>query len=480
MQHHQNQILMTPKENLKKNTPSKSIFAPIKEKIANTFSFTKNKWFKFGTAAFLYLLWVIWLMNFWLLLGLVVIYDMYISQKVNWTFWKKRGYTGKRSKVVEWIDAIVFAVVAATFIRVFFIEAFTIPTSSMEKSLLVGDYLFVSKVSFGPKVPNTPIAFPFAHHTMPFTKSKKSYSTLLQWPYHRLAGLSDIKNDDVVVFNFPEGDTVVVEHQDQSYYYLCRQLGRDYVWNNFPEITVRPVDKRENYIKRCVGIAGDSLLVVHGQLYVNNKAQNNIDKLQFKYRIETDGTMLNPRALEDINISHEDMDQSKIAPNQYVLPLTKENAGIIKTFPGVKSVVRVENHLAGERADYIFPHHENFKWNEDNFGPIWVPKKGVTIDINVKNLPLYRRIIDVYEENELRVKDDKIFINGVESNKYTFKMDYFFMMGDSRHNSADSRFWGFVPEDHVVGKAVFVWLSLDKDKSFFKSIRWGRMFRFIH
>lgn len=440
----------------------------------------KNPYFKFSIVALIYLLMIIWIGSFWLILGFGVIYDMHISKKVNWTFWKKRGK--EKSKLVEWVDAVIFAVVAATLIRMFFIEAFTIPTSSMEKSLLVGDYLFVSKLSYGPKLPNTPISFPFAHHTLPFTETTKSYSELIKWDYKRLGGLGNVKNNDVVVFNFPEGDTVALKAQDLSYYQLCRQQGRENVWRNkraFGEIVSRPVDKRENYIKRCVAISGDTIKVVNGQVYINGKTQDPVEKLQYKYKIETDGTRINPRLLENMDISQEDIQRSVRSNHQYYLPLTFENVEKIKKLANVKSVIK-QNSPKGRYSSAVFPHNPHYAWNEDNFGPLYVPKKGVTVSLTIDNLPLYRRVITAYERNKLEVKGNKILINDKETTEYTFAMDYYFMMGDSRHNSLDSRFWGFVPEDHVVGKAVFIWLSLDKYKSFLSKIRWGRMFQFIN
>lgn len=445
-------------------------------------SFFKNKYFKFGVVSFFYVLFVIWIGNVWLLFGLGIIYDMYISKKVHWTFWKKKGVK-KQTKTVEWIDAIIFAVIAATIIRTFFIEAFTIPTSSMEKTLLVGDYLFVSKVSYGPKLPNTPLSFPFAHHTLPLTTDKKSYLEWIKMPYKRLAGLGKIKRDDIVVFNFPEGDTVALKMQDQSYYQLCRTYGRKRVWtdkHNFGKIVVRPPDKRENYIKRCVGTPGDKLEVIDGQVVVNNTPQPEIKERQYKYRIITDGIPLNPLTLRKFHISNEDMKKGTISNKEYILPLIEENIEKIKSFSNVKSITRMIAKK-GHFAEYIFPHDERFRWNEDNFGPIFIPKKGKTIQLSLDSLPIYERIIDHYEGNELEVKDKKIYINGQEATSYTFKMDYYFMMGDSRHNSADSRFWGFVPEDHIVGKAVFIWLSTDKDATKIgEKIRWNRLFKVIH
>lgn len=435
-----------------------------------------SKWFKFGLVGGIYLLWVIWLNNYWWLIGLVIIYDIYVTGKVHWSFWKKKNPPdGKQTKVIEWVDAIIFAVIAATFIRLFFIEAYTIPTSSMEKSMMVGDYLFVSKTAYGPKMPNTPISFPFVHHTMPLSSTMKSFSTIIHYPYRRIAGFGKVKNDDVVVFNFPEGDTVAINMPDRSYYELVRMYGRERVNNDkssFGEIIYRPVDKRENYIKRCIAIAGDSLKIVKGQVFVNGKPQKEIQGIQYKYLVTINGTSFNSSALEKLDVSQSEIEGSD---SRYILPLT---AMQLKKTESLKFIQSKERALYP--TDYndpsLFPSDPKFSWNLDNFGPIWIPKKGVTINLSLSNLPLYKRIIAVYEENDLKVKDGTIFINGVPASTYTFKMDYFWMMGDNRNNSADSRYWGFVPEDHVVGKASFVWLSLDKNKSFLSKIRWDRFF----
>lgn len=437
--------------------------------------FLKNKYFRFATAAIIYILWVVWIGNYWLLLGLPIIFDHYITQKVNWTFWKKRGQ--KKSTLVEWVDAIIFAVVAATLIRMFFIEAYTIPTSSMEKSLLVGDYLFVSKVAYGPKMPNTPISFPFVHHTLPFTKDTKSFIEWPRWSYKRIAGFGHIKRNDVVVFNFPEGDTVCLQDQNSSYYTLSRIYGRDYIRQNF-DIIYRPVDKRENYIKRCVAIPGDTIRVVHGQLFVNGKEQEKIGRRQYTYSIKTSGSTINPIRFEEMGIARSDINFNA-QESVYTLPLTEEMLERFKTFSNIVEIKRFENTDSAVMWKLIFPHNPRFAWTEDNFGPLWIPKKGETVPLTLENLPIYERIIDVYEGNDLKVEGENIYINGKPAKSYTFKMDYYFMMGDNRHNSADSRFWGFVPEDHVVGKASFIWLSIDKEKSFPSNIRFSRMFRGI-
>ncbi len=462
----------------------------------------KNKYFKFGVAIIIYLLWVIWIKNYWFLFGIPIIIDMHLTKFVNWAFWKKPGESKKKNALIEWVDALIFAVIAATLIRMFLIEAYTIPTSSMEKTLLVGDYLFVSKVSYGPKLPNTPISFPFAHHTLPLTKSKKSYVEWIKKPYKRIAGFGDIKRNDIVVFNFPAGDTVVLEMQEQDYYSITRNsadglkrrdiqqgdplksfesykaIARDYIWDQF-NITVRPVDKRENYIKRCVAIPGDSLKIIHSQVYINGEEQPHFEDMQYDYFIKTNGKQINSKYFERLNIAVDD--RRYIASSSlYELPLTTENVENLKNFPAVSAVSKYENTNINMANISIFPFNSDYSWTEDNFGPLYIPEKGVTIDLNIDNLPLYYRIIETYEGNKLRVDGSEIFINDKKVDSYTFKMDYYFMMGDNRHNSADSRYWGFVPEDHVVGKAIFIWLSLDKDQQFVNKIRWNRMFSLIH
>lgn len=440
-----------------------------------------NKWFKFGLVGLIYLLWIIWMMNFWFLPGIAIIYDIYISKKVHWAFWKKKGVK-RQTAFVEWVDALIFAVVAATIIRMFLIEAYTIPTPSMEKSLLVGDYLFVSKYSYGPKMPNTPLSFPFVHNTMPGSTENKSYLEWIKNPYKRLGGLGEVERGDAIVFNFPEGDTVATAFMGHSYYGLCRVYGRDMVWRdkrNFGNIITRPVDKRENYIKRCVAISGDSLQIIDGSLYINGKLSIPAEGQQFNYTIFTDGPTINPKVFDELNVSIDDY-SNRFADGAYGrVPLTLEQVDKVSKNPVVKQLT-IKMEEKGKTDGRVFPHNIAYNWNEDNFGPIWVPKKGATIRLTVENLPLYERIIRVYEENDLRVQGNSIYINNQLTDKYTFKMDYFWAMGDNRHNSADSRYWGFVPEDHLVGKAVFVWLSLDKNKSVADGkIRWSRMFRSV-
>lgn len=385
-----------------------------------------------------------------------------------------------KTAVREWVDAIIFAVIAASIIRIFLIEAYTIPTSSMEKTLLVGDYLFVSKLSFGPKVPNTPLAFPFVHHTLPLTESAKSYLEWIKLPYYRFPGLAAVRNMDVVVFNYPDGDTLSTKFQSNaSYYQLVRSNGRETVWNNkqyFGEIIARPVDKRENFIKRCIGIAGDTIQIVNRVVYINGKPEQNPGSVQFRYMVKTNGNPINQKNFEKLDITET---VTTYNDGSYELTLSDEAIAKLKLYDNVVSIEPLI-YPKDTLDPNIFPFDTNYRWNVDNFGPVWVPKKGVTIPINMKNISLYQRIIDVFEENDFRIADGKIYINGKEAHEYTFKMNYYWMMGDNRHNSADSRYWGFVPDDHIVGKAVFVWLSLSPNKSLIDGkIRWNKLMRIV-
>ena len=401
----------------------------------------------------------------WLYFAPLIVGDVLFWKTLNYKFWKKREKNPKKKKseVRSWIDAIGFAVIAATILRTFLIEAYTIPTSSMEKSMLVGDFLFVSKVSYGPRVPMTPISFPLVHHTMPIG-GNKSYSESVQLPYHRMKGFGKIERNDCVVFNWP-----------------AERLGR-------------PVDKKENYVKRCVGIPGDKIELIDAQLMVNDTPQEEPIgmKKQSRYTIKST-TTLNEQILYDkydintnYNYNYHNAGNSDYASRWplYQFNATDEAITDLRLQTYIKEIEKQTN---GSRDGYNifsngqtnpnkFLYNNPYNWNEDNFGPIIVPAAGKTVNISTENLPIYRGIIERYENNKLTVVDGEIYINDKAATTYTFDMDYFWMMGDNRHNSADSRFWGFVPENHIVGKALFVWMSWDTRGKGLNKIRWNRLF----
>ncbi|MEJ7766754.1 MAG: S26 family signal peptidase [Chitinophagaceae bacterium] len=384
----------------------------------------------------------------------------------------------KKSAVREWVDAGIFAVVAATLIRLFVFEAYTIPTGSMEKTLLINDFLFVSKWTYGPRVPNTPLSVPFVHHTLPVSNSK-SYSQIITLPYTRWFP-SPIQRNDVVVFNFPAGDTVINKDEFQSlipYYDVIRALGkgdpdagRKIVMDDpdsYPLI-VRPVDKKENYIKRCVAIAGDSLFIRDGLVYINGKAPFLPPASETYYYVETNGQQLDQEVMKeeyDVNTDNPDEFGSTGQTNSFRMLLTNAaKEKMIKT--GLAKQIAPELNTQHE----VYPYDTLHKWTEDNFGPLWIPAKGATLTLTKDNYSIYERAIRVFEHNTLEIKDGKYIINDKETNQYTFKMNYYWMMGDNRHASQDSRFWGFVPEDHIVGSASLIWMSWDH------GIRWKRLF----
>jgi len=466
--------------------------------------------FKGIVVCFIYSLWVFWVGNFWLLLGNVVILDIYIFRKVPWDFWKKPKDGSKPKGWVEWVDAIVFALVAVYFINLFLFQNYKIPTSSLEKSLLVGDHLFVSKVTYGPRIPNTPLSFPLLQNMVPGLNIK-SYIEWPNWEYKRLKGFKQVEKGDIVVFNFPTGDTVPLLRVNPDYYITCRSLGLERVRNDksllkgyesasqyeintqlkelgkeqvylnpeyFGDVVYRPVDRRDNYVKRCVAVAGDTFQIKSNQVYINGKMSHNPEGLQHWYEIMTDGTKFNQKFLDKLEISDEDAMMMGIGP-VYRLPLTEEKANQLKSYSFIRQMKKSEEQADSSQI-FTWPYSSDYVWSRDNFGPLWIPAKGAKVDLTLKNLVLYERIITAYEGNTLVVKNGDIYINEQKTSSYTFKMDYYFMMGDNRHQSADSRYWGFVPEDHVVGRPLLVWLSLNKDKSLFGGkIRWERFFKWV-
>lgn len=440
-----------------------------------------NRKVRFTVVSILYLLWfVVWTENLWWALGLVVIYDYYFTRYIDKIYLDRYRAFKSRNRamktVLEWGEALLYAVVVVVPLKLYFFGMYVIPSSSMEHTLLIGDYLFVNKLHYGPKMANTPLSFPFVQHTLPLTDNTQSWLDWISCDYKRLKGFSEIKNDDVVVFNFPAGDTVALYEPNRTYYDLIRREGRAAIYAK-SKVIFRPVDKRENYIKRCVAIAGDSLRVMDGVVFVNGQQQQNIPGLQYQYVVRTNGAELGVRFFDELQIRLDEVEYYKQG-NTYFMPLTADEVAKVKALSEVVSVDRYIN--VGRPTDEIFPHRADlYSWTEDNYGTIWVPKAGVTVPLDMDNLPLYERIIKNYELNDLQVRDSVIHINGQVATSYTFRMDYYFMMGDNRHNSLDSRYWGFVPMDHIEGKASFVWLSITPGKSIFSGIRWDRMFRWI-
>ncbi len=461
------------------------------------------QWLKFVTVTVLYLLFLLWVGSWWGLVVVPFIYDAYITKKIPWQWW--RDADAPIRFVMSWVDAIVFALVAVYFINLFFFQNYVIPSSSLEKSLLTGDYLFVSKVSYGPRIPQTPLTMPLTQHTLPVFGCK-SYIEWPQWDYRRVKGFGKVELNDIVVFNYPAGDTLVTAPQYQAadfyqmaysfgsqlapeqpqldslssiqqraWYDYIYNVGRNYIADNrgtYGEIITRPVDRRENYVKRCVGLPGQTLQIRNRIIYLDGKANKEPDNVQYTYYVK----LMQPipeDLMQELGISIEDM--TSLNQNGF-MPLTNRAVSVLKKRKDiVKSITLNTDASTGD----LYPLNANTGWTRDNYGPVWIPQKGKSIHLDMKNIAVYERPIRTYEGNDLQIKDGKIFINGKQTDRYTFKMDYYWMMGDNRHNSADSRYWGFVPEDHVVGKPIFIWWSSDPDRGGFSGIRWNRLFRMV-
>ncbi len=462
-----------------------------------------KQWLKLATVLVLYLLFLVWVKSW---MGLVVvpfIYDVYITKKIRWQWWKDAERPVKF--IMSWVDAIVFALVAVYFVNLFFFQNYVIPSSSLEKSLLTGDYLFVSKVSYGPRIPQTPLTMPLTQHTLPVVECK-SYIEWPQWDYRRVKGLGKVKLNDIVVFNYPAGDTLcsAPRYQAYDYYQMCYSIGyqiypqrpdpdslsvedrmryfdaiyaagREEIKANsaeYGEVISRPTDRRENYVKRCVGLPGQTLQIKNRIVYLDGKPNKEPENVQYTYRVKL-RQGLPDDLMKELDISMEDLTSLN---TQGFMPLTKRAVAALAMRKDLVESITI-NTDATDLDTY--PLNGNKHWTRDNYGPIWIPAKGKSIRLTLDNLPVYERPIRVYEGNDLRVVDGRIYINGKPATAYTFKLDYYWMMGDNRHNSADSRYWGFVPEDHIVGKPIFIWWSSDPDRHGFSGIRWNRLFSIV-
>ena len=369
--------------------------------------------------------------------------------------------------ILDWLDAILFAVVVVTLINTFWFQSFKIPSSSMESSLYTGDHLFVSKLTYGARMPQTPLTIPFTHNVI---GGKESYSTSVQWKYRRLPGFRDIRNGDIVVFNFPNGDTVLRKAPADDYHALVRMLGQEAV-DGLGEVIVRPDDKKDHYVKRCVAVAGDSLEVRDGLVWINGVQQKVYQGVQLGYKVVTTGQRINSKVLDKLKLNVGELYFDPNLPGYPSMPLTASMLEQVKALPNVVSVEADLDTDPEACSLEIFPFTGTTGWTRDNFGPLWIPKAGQTVEITAENLPLYERLINAYEKGDAG--------KALQEGKYTFKQDYYFMMGDNRHNSLDSRYWGFVPEDHIVGRPVVIWLSTDKDRSFPSNIRWNRFLKIV-
>lgn len=472
-----------------KNTaPSKVEKAAPKSFKERIKSVKTSRWIRFGIVSLIFFAWVILMGNPWLALLWLLLLDIYITAYIPWGWWKNK--TGATHTVMAWVDAIVYALILIYFIFAFVGQQYEIPSSSLEKSLLVGDRLWVDKTRYGARVPQTPLHFPLAQHTMPILNTK-SYIEHPQLDYHRMPGLRSIQRGDIVVFNYPQGDTVALKIQNPDYYQISHELKangiadpKEYIRlhpERFGELIWRPVDRRENYVKRAIGLPGERLRISHDSIYINGKPIAEPENVQYNYLIQVSAPIATER-WQEIGIRLEDLGQGPLK-NEYTntwlydLPLTAEMKKQVEKWPEITATLIRESDSGMLDLGGVFPLDAPYNWQRNMMGEIWIPKRGATLHLTPANYPLYERAIRTYEGNDLTMRDGKIYINGKQTEYYTFKMDYYWMMGDNRDRSADSRYWGFVPEDHIVGTPVFIIVSLDKDRGWADGkIRWNRIF----
>ena len=478
---------------------------------------------KFALYLIPYLAFLYWVESWWGLIVVPFIFDICFTKKIKWGWWKEPEVGPATRFIMSWVDAIVFALIGVYFLTQFFFQNFVIPSSSLEKTLLTGDYLLVSKLAYGPRIPQTPLTMPMTQHTLPIVGCK-SYLEYPHWDYRRVKGLGNVEVNDIVVFNYPAGDTVALAQQNQDYYRLAYQIGdqllgtqtadttsifpqtivipataallpetsyeeQQRIYNNvyaagaaymrqhpeeFGEITSRPTDRRENYVKRCVGLPGQTLQIKNDTVYLDGKPNPEPENVQYAYEV-TFKQDLPDELKRELGITEEDLYAQRNG-NTVWMPLTHK---VRKQLEARKDIVASIARAVPD-AGWLYPQNMAKDWTTANYGPLWIPKKGKTLRLTLANLPIYERPIRVYEGNSLVVRGGKIYINGKAADSYTFKMDYYWMQGDNRDNSADSRFWGFVPEDHIVGKPLFIWISLDPDYGLFDvKMRWSRFFKWV-
>ena len=478
---------------------------------------------KFALYLIPYLAFLYWVESWWGLIVVPFIFDICFTKKIKWGWWKEPEVGPATRFIMGWVDAIVFALIGVYFLTQFFFQNFVIPSSSLEKTLLTGDYLLVSKLAYGPRIPQTPLTMPMTQHTLPIINCK-SYLEYPHWDYRRVKGLGNVEVNDIVVFNYPAGDTVALAQQNQDYYRLAYQIGdqllgtqtadttsifpqtivipatasllpetsyeeQQRIYNNvyaagaaymrqhpeeFGGITSRPTDRRENYVKRCVGLPGQTLQIKNDTVYLDGKPNPEPENVQYAYEV-TFKQDLPDELKRELGITEEDLYAQRNG-NTVWMPLTHK---VRKQLEARKDIVASIARAVPD-AGWLYPQNMAKDWTTANYGPLWIPKKGETLRLTLANLPIYERPIRVYEGNSLVVRGGKIYINGKAADSYTFKMDYYWMQGDNRDNSADSRFWGFVPEDHIVGKPLFIWISLDPDYGLFDGkMRWSRFFKWV-